>query len=143
MARPSLALVVALRDTASRLAGGAPYQWGHHGQCNCGHLVQTVCGVEPPAIHAWAIERGGDWDDLANDHCPASGRRIDDVIDALLAAGLDRADLGHLEELDDPRVLAALPGGHRWLTRNLRDDVVAYLRAWADLLDAALPARAA
>jgi hypothetical protein len=139
MARPCAALVDALRATAARLAGGADYQWGHLGQCNCGHLVQTVCGLEHRVIHAWALERDGDWEQLANDYCPSSGHHIDDVIAALLALGLDRDDIGHLEKLDDPEVLAALPGGPRWLVRNRRADVIAYLDAWADLLAARLP----
>ena len=133
-------LVVALRTTAARLAAGAAYQWGHLGQCNCGHLVQTVCKLDKRDIHDWALEREGDWEALALSYCPTSGHHIDDVITALLDLGLDRDDLGHLEKLDDPRVLAALPGGHRWLRRNLREDVVVYLEAWAALLEAAMPA---
>ncbi|HET9622828.1 MAG TPA: hypothetical protein VFP84_15750 [Kofleriaceae bacterium] len=140
MARASLALVHALRTTAARLAGHASYAWGHLGMCNCGHLVQTLCAIPPARIHAIALERTGDWEQLANDYCPTSGYAIDDVISALVDAGLTTDDIGHLEKLDDPAVLAALPGGHRWLRRNLRDDVVVYLQTWADLCEAALPA---
>lgn len=139
MARASLELVTALRVTADRLAAGSAYQWGHFGMCNCGHLVQTVCGLAPPQIHRLALEGDGDWEQLANAYCPTSGFAIDDVITRLLELGLSTEDVGHLEKLDDPAVLAALPGGKRWLTRNVRDDVVAYLRAWAALLDASLP----
>ena len=141
MAIPSATLVRALRRTADRLDAGAAYQWGHHGQCNCGHLVQTLCDVEARQIHAWALDAdASDWETLANDYCPTSGHRIDAVIAALVAAGLTTDDLAHLERLDDERVLAALPGGKRWLARNARADAVAYLRAWAALLDAELPA---
>jgi len=147
MAYPSLALIDALRTTAARLDAGATYQWGHLGQCNCGHLVQTVCRIDPAAIHRWATERAferqGDWEDLANDYCPTSGLPIDHVIGRLCELGLTTDDLAHLEKLSDEAVLAALPGGKRWLRRNQREDVVAYLRAWADLLAAALPAAAA
>jgi len=143
MAKASVDLVVALRGTAARLEAGAAYQWGHHGQCNCGHLAQTICGLDGREIHRYALERDGDWETLANDYCPASGHRIDDVIDRLVEAGLDTDDLRHLERLDDVCVLDHLPGGRRWLARNVRDDAVAYLRAWADLLEAELPARAA
>lgn len=143
MARPSVVLITALRATAARLRTSAAYQWGHLGQCNCGHLVQTVCKLPPARIHAWALEREGDWEQLANAYCPTSGYAIDDVIGELCALGLTTDDLGHLEKLDDPAVLAALPGGARWLVRNVRDDVVAYLEAWADLLERALPPVAA
>ena len=143
MARASLALVHALRTTAARLETSASYAWGHLGMCNCGHLVQTLCALPPARIHALALERTGDWEQLANDYCPTSGYAIDDVIGALVEAGLTTSDVGHLEKLDDPAVLGALPGGHRWLRRNDRDDVVAYLRTWAALLERDLPAIAA
>ncbi len=132
MARASIELVTALRATAERLAAGGAYQWGHFGRCNCGHLVQTVCRLDQSAIHTWAIERGGDWGELANAYCPASGIPIDLVMEQLLAIGLAPADLGHLERLDDPEVCAALGC---WPRKNHRDDAIAYLRAWADLIE--------
>lgn len=140
MARASIELVSALRTTADRLAAGAVYQWGHFGQCNCGHLVQTVCRLDKATIHAWASARALDWGDLANEHCPASGLPIDLAIEELAAIGLSPADLVHLEQLDDPAVVAVLG---RWPRRNVREDAIAYLRAWADLLEADLSALAA
>jgi hypothetical protein len=56
---------------------------------------------------------------------------------------LTTEDIGHLEKLDDPAILAALPGGHRWLRRNDRADVISYLETWADLLELDCPAVAA
>lgn len=143
MARPSTALVSALRRTASRLAANASYAWGHLGMCNCGHLVQTLCTLPPARIHTIALEGDGDWETLANAYCPTSGHAIDDVITALIDAGLTTDDIGHLEKLDDPAILAALPGGHRWLRRNDRADVIVYLETWAGLLEAELPVAAA
>lgn len=143
MARPSLELVRALRSTVLGLTAGSAYQWGHLGQCNCGHLVQTVAKLPPGKIHTMALEREGDWEQLANAYCPTSGYAIDDVITQLVELGLTTEDLGRLEKLDDPEILAALPGGHRWLRRNDRADLVAYLTTWADLLEAALPIPAA
>jgi len=142
MARPSLVLVEALRATAARLTAGSRYQWGHLGQCNCGHLVQTVCRLPPGRIHELALEREGDWEQLANAYCPTSRLAIDDVISELVALGLTTEDIGHLEKLDDPAILAALPGGHRWLRRNDRGDLVDYLTTWAALLERELPAAA-
>src|SRR5690242_11737008 len=143
MARPSVALVSALRGTAARLRSSVSYAWGHLGMCNCGHLVQTLCALAPAKIHTIALEGDGDWEALANAYCPTSGHAIDDVITSLIEAGLSTEDIGHLEKLDDPAILAALPGGHRWLRRNDRDDVIAYLTTWAELLEAELPAMAA
>jgi hypothetical protein len=136
MAVASVALVSALRSTAARLAAGSTYQWGHLGMCNCGHLVETVCKVPPQQIHRIALaDREGDWEALANAYCPTSGYPIDDIITELLALGLTTQDIGHLEKLDEPRVLAALPGGQRWLRRNDRHDLIDYLEAWAGLLE--------
>lgn len=143
MARASFQLVQALRTTAARLAADASYQWGHLGLCNCGHLVQTLCGLAPARIHEIALEGDGDWNQLANAYCPTSGQPIDDLIGELVAAGLSTADIGHLEKLGDPAILAALPGGHRWLRRNDRADLIAYLETWASLLELELPAAAA
>ncbi len=136
MARASLVLIQALRSTAARLSAGSQYQWGHLGMCNCGHLVQTVCQIPPARIHEVALEGDGDWEMLANAYCPTSGLAIDDIIGELVALGLTTDEIAHLEKLDDETVLAALPGGHRWLARNDRDDAIAYFRAWADLLAA-------
>ncbi|HLL22591.1 MAG TPA: hypothetical protein VK427_10685, partial [Kofleriaceae bacterium] len=99
MARPSIELVTALRSTAARLAAGATYQWGHLGFCNCGNLVQTVCGIAPPQIHKLALEREGDWEQLANAYCPTSGYAIDDVMTTLVELGLTTDDIGRLERL--------------------------------------------
>ena len=140
MAVASVALVTALRTTAARLAGNTSYQWGHLGMCNCGHLVQTVCRVPPQHIHRIALaDREGDWEALANAYCPTSGYAIDDIIGELVALGLTTHEIGHLEKLDEPRVLAALPGGHRWLRRNDRGDLIVYLETWARLLETELP----
>lgn len=126
-------LVIALRSTATRLAAGSTYQWGHLGMCNCGHLVETLCGLAPQQIHRFALEREGDWEQLANAYCPTSGYAIDDIITRLVEHGLTTGDIGHLEKLDDPRVLGRLGVLH--LRRNVREDVVAYISAWADLLE--------
>jgi hypothetical protein len=134
-------LVIALRSTAARLDRGSPYQWGHLGMCNCGHLVETVCGIAPAKIHEIALDGTGDWEAIANAYCPTSGYAIDDVVTKLLELGMTTDDISHLEKLDDPRVLEALPGGHRWLSRNVRADVVAYMNAWADLLALSLDDR--
>ncbi len=111
--------------------------------CICGHLVQTLCNLVPARTHTAAREGDGDWEMLANAYCPTSGHAIDDIITARTEAGLTTADIGHLEKLNDPAILAALPGGHRWLTRNQRADVIVYLETWATLLERELPALAA
>ena len=136
MASPSLSVIEALRTTAQRLSTQAPYQWGHMGSCNCGHLAQTITRLSKADIHARALERYGDWNQQLHDYCPSSGLPIDEVIDEMLAAGFTRADLAHLERLSAPDIRAAIPAERRQALRhNYRDDVVLYLRTWARLLE--------
>ncbi|KAA9327453.1 hypothetical protein F0P96_15830 [Hymenobacter busanensis] len=144
MASHSLSVIEALRTTAQRLASQAPYQWGHMGSCNCGHLAQTITHLSKADIHTRAMQRYGDWEQQLRDYCPTSGLLIDDTIDAMLAVGFTRSDLAHLERLADPTILAAIPFERRnALRHNRRDDVVLYLNTWANLLEqqllAALP----
>jgi hypothetical protein len=139
MALPSRALVNVLRETATRLQSGADYQWSHFGRCNCGHLVQTITRLSPEEIHACSSTELHEWSEIPEDYCAGTGLKLEYVLDRLRELGLDRTDLRHLEDLDDSRVLAALPGGHRWLQRNQRADAVAYFRALADVLERDLP----
>jgi hypothetical protein len=127
-------LAVALRKTAARLRTGVAYQWGHMGQCNCGHLAQTLCGWSAAEIHRSALLQGtGEWTEHAYDYCSGSGALIDDVVDQLLAAGLSRDDIADVENLSNRQVLTAMKVG--MLERNNRDHAIAYFDAWADLLD--------
>lgn len=142
MPTPSRALVQILRETADRLANGAAYQWSHFGRCNCGHLVQTVTRLSPAEIHANSACELAEWSEIPEDYCAGTGLRLEYILDRLRELGLDRDDLRHLEDLSDPRVLHALPGGHRWLQRNQRDDVVAYMQSLATVLERQLPAPA-
>lgn len=136
MARPDPRLIDALRATADRLSDGASYRWTHMGACNCGHLAQTLTDLTPAEIHALALEKAGDWRQQVIDHCPASGYTIDHVIDLMLEHGMTRRDISALERLEDPEVVRAVPAALRPLDHRNRTHVVAYMRAWADLLDA-------
>lgn len=135
MARPSLELIDALRRTAVNLKNGAPYQWGHMGGCNCGNLAQELTKLSRDQIHSYAMQRYGDWNEQVEDYCSASQMPIDLVINEMLNAGLMLEDLKHLEKLDDRQVLNRFPLDKRYLKHNVRNDVTAYLYAWADLLE--------
>ena len=141
MAHATPELIEALRITAARLRSGARYQWGHLGQCNCGHLAQTLTRRSDQEIHRAALRLGGEWRDRMRDHCPTSGQPIDEMIRVMLSHGLTAGELADLEYLSDDRVLkeVARTCGRRDLTRNVRDDVIVYLEAWARLLEQRLP----
>ncbi|MCA9719501.1 MAG: hypothetical protein H6713_12355 [Myxococcales bacterium] len=135
-------LIEALRGTAARLRAGARYQWGHYGECNCGHLAQTLTSLSPGQIHRLALARDGEWRHQAAafrgdaERCEVTGVRLDVVIRRMLAAGLSIEDIIHLETLSDPEVLARLPDGRRHLQQNGREDLILYLDTWADMLEA-------
>lgn len=135
-------LIDALLRTAARLETGASYQWGHQGACNCGHLAQTITQLSPAQIHAAAVRRAaGDWAEQALDYCPGSGFPMDYILSRIMALGVTAEDIARLERLSDPRVLQRL--GRNDLRHNQREDVVAYMRAWAALLaEDAAPRRA-
>ncbi len=135
MAKATIELVRALRNTAKTLSGSKSYQWGHMGSCNCGHLAQEITQLTKSEIHARAMQKYGDWNEQLNDYCPASGLLMDDLITQLMDFGFDTDDLKHLEKLSDPTVLRQLPPGERYLRHNRCDDVVKYLEVWAQMLE--------
>jgi len=135
MAKPSVELIQALRNTAKRLESSPDYQWGHMGSCNCGFLAQEITKLSKHQIHSRAMQRYGDWNEQLNDYCPTSGLLMDDLISQLLDAGLDIDDLKKLEKLSDKSILDNLPSGKKHLSKNSKNDVIDYVNAWADLLE--------
>ncbi len=132
MARPTIPLISALRTTAARLDGGASYKWSHFAQCNCGNLAQTITSLSPTEIYEAAFQRSGDWGEQAMEFCATSGYPIDYVIGKMLELGMSRDDVRHLERLSDPEVCRRIGWS---LRHSSRDDVVAYMNTWADLLE--------
>ena len=139
MARATVPLIHALRSTAARLERGADYRWSHFGQCNCGNLAQTITKLTPREVYEAAFVRAGDWGEQARDFCPSSGYPIDYLLKQLFDLGMEPSDVRHLERLSDDHVLRRL--GTTFLQHNLRENVIAYMRAWADLLEHELLAR--
>ena len=127
-------LAAALRETATRLDDGAYYLWTNQGACNCGHLAQTLTTKSRAEIHSMALEKAGDWSEHVVDYCATSRYPIDHIITTMLDAGLTRRDLSDLERLRSNIVRVRLPEGRRALDYRRRDDVVLYMRTWADLL---------
>lgn len=135
MATPSIELVASLREAAKRLQSGARYYWGHHGACNCGQLLQVITTLSEGEILRHAHTGNGEWTELAEEYCHISGTPVGLLIATLEKAGLTPADIRHLEYLTDRHVLEQLPGGFRWLKRNVREDVVVYFETFADMLE--------
>jgi hypothetical protein len=162
MTRPSVRLIVALRETATRLRRqDVTYRWASFAHCNCGHLAQTITGLEPAEIQKRAMRREGDWGSQARDFarrfpsfdygdrpaldegawepedvgaCLVTGAPLDVILDQMAELGLSAVDVGHLERLSNPEVRRRLGNNTEYFPHHRRENVVAYLEAWADLL---------
>jgi hypothetical protein len=140
MAKPTPEVLNALTRTIERLQTTERYQWSHMGACNCGFLAQSLTQLSPAQIHAYALQKKGDWDEHVQDFCPTSGYPIDLIIDQMVQAGFTPEDLRCLERLSHPAVLATMPAERRQaLDYRKREDVIYYLECWRDLLAPAVP----
>jgi hypothetical protein len=135
MAHPNLPLINALRETAQRLRSGAHYAWGNHGACNCGNLTQVITNFTEEEILAHAHTGIGEWTELAVDYCGITNAPASLLISKLQQIGLTPSDIHNLEYLEDKKVLECLPGGFRWLQRNVREDVIVYFETFASMLE--------
>lgn len=138
MAKKSIEIINLLRTTASAIESSQDYQWGHMGACNCGHLAQQITKLSKAEIHQKAMQSHGDWTEQLNDYCPTSGLPLDTLISDMLSVGFDAEDLKHLERLSDASILNTLPAHQKYLIHNRKADVVIYLKAWANKIEAEL-----
>jgi hypothetical protein len=135
MAKPSLALIQAIRRAAHKIEIGSNYQWGHMGSCNCGHLAQEITKLTKAEIHKFAMQKRGDWNEQVIEYCPTSGYPMDKVITIMIEAGLEIEDLKNLERLSDQKILDFFPIHERNLQKNKKNDVAKYMLAWAEILE--------
>ena len=135
MAKPSIELIAAFRETARRLRSGVQYAWGHHGACNCGNLLQVITPLTEGEILRYAHTAIGEWREIAEEYCATNNVPVNLIMSKLEQAGLTPVDIRHIECLTDKEVLHHLPGGFRWLKKNVREDVILYFEAFADLLE--------
>lgn len=135
MAKPSIELIDALRKTANHLRNGAYYAWGNHGACNCGNLLQSVTKLSKEEIVKYAQSGTGEWTELAEEYCRDSNVPVSLLLQKLEVLGLTPIDIHNIEYLRDKEVLRALPGGFRWLKRNIREDVIVYFETFASVLE--------
>ncbi|HEY0042885.1 MAG TPA: hypothetical protein VGB71_19560 [Flavisolibacter sp.] len=135
MAHPNITLINALRDAAQKLRNGAHYAWGHHGSCNCGHVLQVITQLSKEEIVRHAQTVYGEWTEIAEDYCGVTNAPAYLLVSKLEKIGLTPTDIHNLEYLEDRKVLEALPGGFRWLKKNLREDVIIYFETFATVLE--------
>jgi len=135
MAHPNITLINALREAATNLRNGAPYAWGNHGSCNCGHVLQVVTQLSKQEIVRYAQTVYGEWTEIAEDYCGVTNAPAYLLVSKLEKIGLTPTDIHNLEYLEDRKVLDNLPGGFRWLKKNIREDVIAYFETFATMLE--------
>lgn len=135
MAYPNHTLIGVLRQAARNLKQGADYAWGHHGSCNCGHLLQVITQLSKEEILHYAHTGRGEWTEIAEEYCRTTRVPAYLMISKLEAIGLTPTDIHCLEYLEDREVLENLPGGFSWLQKNQRADVILYFETMADLLE--------
>ncbi len=164
MATPSARLVTALRETATRLRREeVTYRWSSFAHCNCGHLAQTISGFSAEDIQRRAMRREGDWGSQAKHvathgfpdfdfgdrpaldegawepedvgACRATGAPLDEILAHMYAIGLRPEDVAHLERLTDPVVRRRLGNNTQYFPHHRRENVIAYLEAWASVLE--------
>lgn len=135
MAYPHLNLINILREAAQNLSNGAAYSWGHHGSCNCGHILQATTQLSKEEIVRHAQTVYGEWSEIAEDYCGVTNAPAYLLISKLETIGLTTTDIHNLEYLEDRKVLEKLPGGFRWLKKNVREDVIVYFETMANMLE--------
>lgn len=135
MAHANLTLIGALRQAARNLRDGAPYAWGNHGSCNCGNLLQVITHLSKEEILRYAHTGIGEWTEIAEDYCSVTDAHAYLMISKLEAIGLTPPDIHQLEYLSNKEVLSTLPGGFRWLKKNVRADVILYFETFANMLE--------
>lgn len=129
-------LIDALRLTGERLLlEETEYQWGHMGQCNAGHLIQTITGMSSFEIVESVEFKLDEWSEHATDYCSKSGCKVEDIFHQVEKLGMTHEDIVKLENLSDPEVLHNLEGGFQYLERNNKDHVVLYMNSYANLLE--------
>ena len=132
-------LIDALRETSKRLSDVMiDYQWGHMGQCNAGHLIQTLTGMSSFEIVESIDFQLDEWSEHATDYCSNTGCKVDDIFLTIEKHGMSHEDIVKLENLSDSKILDNLDGGFRHLERNNRNDVIDYMNSFANLLEKAV-----
>ena len=94
----------------------------------------SLAGLKPRSFNRRIreLENGVNW---ASTIAAAARHLCIRFFSRLEQAGLSPTDLHSIECLDDRAVLNQLPGGFRWLKKNLREDVILYFETYASLLE--------
>jgi hypothetical protein len=97
--------------------------------------LQATTQLTKEEIVTYAHTGIGEWTELAQGNCPVTDAPINLLLNKLQQLGLTPTDIHNLEYLEDREVLNRLPGGFKWLKRNVREHVVMYFETMANMLE--------
>ena len=92
-------LIDALRETSKRLSHDDGVPVGHMGQCNAGHLIQTITGMSSYEIVESIDFQLDEWSEHATDYCSKTGCKVDDIFLTIEKHGMTHEDIVKLENL--------------------------------------------
>lgn len=103
--------------------------WGAQAHDSIGRPFPEFELGDRPALDegAWEPENVG--------ACQVTGTPLDQVLGQMYALGLTADDVGHLERLSDRDVRRRLGNSKENFPHHERENVIAYLLTWADLLE--------
>ncbi len=121
------------------------YEWNDRTRCNCGIVARQVLRTNAaqlrkllPPIYADGVFRPT-WRSMTEVCCSDTGLTQNEVFTQLFAAGLRVEDFPHLEDLSHPEIVARMTPYRRErspVRRSRKSDVIAYLRGWAEGIEA-------
>lgn len=161
-------LITALRTSANALENGTfAYEWSNPESCNCGILACALLGKSivqmkdiMPTLTKSLKPNKHHWTNIAANHCPITGIPENEILKAMMQAGMTQSDFQEMEYLSNPEVqkraiksqgnkavfnTTEITTGHFWNKRTAsvstgkysctdKANVIAYMRSWADIL---------
>jgi len=97
--------------------------------------LQATTQLTKEEIVTYAHSGTGEWTELAEENCSVTNAPVNLLLTKLQQLGLTPTDIHNIEYLEDRDVLGRLPGGFRWLKRNIRENVIEYFEAMATILE--------
>ena len=124
-----------IQDGAMRREG----DWGEQAVAYKANSWNTPRPLPEPDFGDRPALDEGAWEPENIGACTVTGTPLDRVLDQLYAIGMTETDVQCLERLSDARVRRRLGANQKEYLHYERANVVAYLRAWSDLLSEELP----
>lgn len=147
-------LADALRNAVTEIKAGK-YCWADASRCNCGVVAQQLLGCNSVQLHQKMRSEDivGSWGIRCRDRmCSSTGQPLGVVLDRLVEAGMSYNDIADLEMINNPDIRVRANLGmtvcgedirHRPIFEEFhRPETIAYMLAWADMIDEQLGPRA-